>query len=452
MNLNSNNGNENFIRYKQPRLLHINRPPDTSPYNQENYDFEKKNIELKKRIHELNKLHRQNKEEQDKYELNRMLTCFYKNPFNYMEFLAKRYFVENANTLENLKIKEEMTNNFKQLCYQIEDQIRNYTANEERKLNKLHKMVENKIKGDSLPFSQDMISSPNNFQTNLTNNNNLDNLQSSPMTIDDQEFLNRLIGNYGSYGNSMDGITTKGNPANYVINNKISNLNEDNIYKNALSCLKGDKLVAPKNKFIAVKELTLNDINQKKMEDAKNIQDIKIKMKIEQYNNQIMGKNNDENGKNIRNKLDNLKKNEKKKLEDLISYSQNHINNMKQYQKEKKELVDYVKKKLNQNFEENAVKLAMNKLSICEQNLNQIKSDNNYNNLPENQLCNWEERKEILEKEYRDTQKMVNNFLNGRGASISKPINKGNKNKIKKKRNNSANPINRKIYYNNRKY
>lgn len=452
MNLNSNNGNENFIRYKQPRLLHINRPPDTSSYNQENYDFEKKNIELKKRIHELNKLHRQNKEEQDKYELNRMLTCFYKNPFNYMEFLAKRYFVENANTLENLKIKEEMTNNFKQLCYQIEDQIRNYTANEERKLNKLHKMVENKIKGDSLPFSQDMISSPNNFQTNLTNNNNLDNLQSSPMTIDDQEFLNRLIGNYGSYGNSMDGITTKGNPANYVINNKISNLNEDNIYKNALSCLKGDKLVAPKNKFIAVKELTLNDINQKKMEDAKNIQDIKIKMKIEQYNNQIMGKNNDENDKNIRNKIDNLKKNEKKKLEDLISYSQNHINNMKQYQKEKKELVDYIKKKLNQNFEENAVKLAMNKLSICEQNLNQIKSDNNYNNVPENQLCNWEERKEILEKEYRDTQKMVNNFLNGRGASISKPVNKGNKNKIKKKRNNSANPINRKIYYNNRKY
>ena len=168
-----------------------------------------------------------------------------------MEFLAKRYFVENANTLENLKIKEEMTNNFKQLCYQIEDQIRNYTANEERKLNKLHKMVENKIKGDSLPFSQDMISSPNNFQTNLTNNNNLDNLHSSPMTIDDQEFLNRLIGNYGSYGNSMDGITTIGNPANYVINNKISNLNEDNIYKNALSCLKGNNLVAPKNKFIA---------------------------------------------------------------------------------------------------------------------------------------------------------------------------------------------------------
>ena len=102
MNLNPNIGNnQNYIVFKQPRLLRINQPPDTSSYNQSKYDFEQKNHELRKRIHDLNKLHRQNKEEQDNYELNRMLTCFYKNPFNYMEFLAKRYFVEKANTLEN---------------------------------------------------------------------------------------------------------------------------------------------------------------------------------------------------------------------------------------------------------------------------------------------------------------------------------------------------------------
>ena len=463
MNLNSNNGNENFIRYKQPRLLRVTRPPETSAYEQANYDFEKKNIELKKRIHELNKYHRQNKEEQDKFELNRMLTCFYKNPFNYMEYLAKRYFIENANTLENLKIKQEMTSNFQKLCYQIEDQIRNYTTNEERKLHELHKMVENKLKSDSLPFNQDI---PNDYQgkddsQNIVNNNNQeanrnigDNLQSSPMTVDDREFINRVLGNFGSYGTSMDGITTTGNAANYVINNKISHLNEDNIYKNALSCLKGDKLVVPKNKFIAVKDLTLDDINEKKIKDTQNISDLKNQMKIEQYNNKIMGKNNDGNDKKIKNKINNMKKNEKKNLEELISYSNNHINNMKQYQKEKKDLINYVKKKLNQNFEENAIKLAMNKLSLCEQNLNQIKSDNNYNGAPENNLCNWEERKDILEKEYRDTQTMVNNFLNGRGMSTSDMTKRGtsNKNKSKKKRNNSANPLNKKIFYHNRKY
>ena len=127
---------------------------------------------------------------------------------------------------------------------------------------------------------------------------------------------------------------------------------------------------------------------------------------------------------------------------------------MKQIQNEKKDLINYVKKKLNQEFEANAIKLAMNKLSVCEQNLNQIKSDKYYNNnIPENSLTNWDERKEMLEKEYQDTQTMVNNFLNGRGASLSKPIKKGNKNtNKKKKRNNSAIPYNRKNYNYTKKY
>ena len=81
--------------------------------NQSDYDFEKKNLELTKRIHNLNKIHRENKEEQEQYELNRRLISFYKNSFNYMEYLAKKYFMENANVLENLKVKEEMNYNFK---------------------------------------------------------------------------------------------------------------------------------------------------------------------------------------------------------------------------------------------------------------------------------------------------------------------------------------------------
>ena len=302
--------------------------------------------------------------------------------------------------------------------------------------------------------SKDNKEKDNNININNNNYNNKysNNLQSSPMTIDDKEFLNRVIGNRGMYGSSsMDGIITNGNAANYVINNKISNLNEDNLYLNALSCLKGDKLVVPKKKFIAVKELSLNDIDQKKIQDTQNISDLKTKMKIEEYNNEILGKKNDINNKKIKNKINNLKQNEKKNLEDLISYSNNHLNNMKQLQKEKNDLVNYIKQKLNKEFEANAIKLAMDKLSVCEQNLSQIKSDKYYNNnIPENSLTNWDERKELLEKEYRDTQTMVNNFLKGKGASLSKKSNK-NINK-KKKRNKSAIPYNRKNYYNPKKY
>jgi small subunit ribosomal protein S15 len=40
-----------------------------------------------------------------------------------------------------------MTDNFKKLCYQIEDHIQKFTTNEEIKLIKLQKEVENKLKG-----------------------------------------------------------------------------------------------------------------------------------------------------------------------------------------------------------------------------------------------------------------------------------------------------------------
>ena len=72
----------------------------------------------------------------------------------------------------------------------------------------------------------------------------------------------------------------------------------------------------------------------------------------------------------------------KKNLEDLISYSNNHINNMKQYQKEKNDLINNLKNKLNREFEENAIKLAMDKLSLCEENLSKIKTVQNNNLIP----------------------------------------------------------------------
>ena len=120
----------------------------------------------------------------------------------------------------------------------------------------------------------------------------------------------------------------------------MSNLNEDNLYLNALSCLKGDKMVAPKNKFIAVKELNLNDINQRKIVDTQNLIDLKNQMNIEQKM-QLYNKNKENQ---IKNKIHQNKKEEKKNLEELISYSNNYIKNMEKYQKEKEILLDELKK------------------------------------------------------------------------------------------------------------
>ena len=442
MNLNSNNQPENYIRFKHQKLLRINPPPSLSPLENQKNNLEQNNQRLNKRINNFKKVHKQNKEEQDNYELNRNIANFYKNPFQYMEFLAKNYFIQQAKTLDNLEIKKEMIDNFRRLCYQIEDHIQKFTTNEELKLKRLQKEVESKLKGNILPMNNeskiDYSNNKNIEDKNIMNSNN--NIISSPANLKDEELMRRIFGNFSYNQSPFDGIITTGNAANFVINKKISNLNEDNLYLNALSCLKGDKIVVPKNKFIAVKELNLNDINQKKIVDTQNFVELKNKMKIEQK----MDKNNENKSKS---KKSNTHKNDKKNLDELISYSNNYIKNIEQYQKEKEMLLDNLKKKLNEHFETNAIKLAMTKLSVCEKNLDEIKLE--YNKAPENKICNWEAKKEILEEEFRNTQNMVDNFLNGSPIEgINNQKNYIKKKKGKKKRNYSSIPFKNKTFNN----
>ena len=283
MNLNSNNQQENFIRFNHNKLFNINIPPSLNPIQNQNNQLEQKNQSLNKRIKDFNKLHKKNKEEQEKYELNRNIANFYKNPFLYMEYLAKNYFIQQAKTLENLEIKKEMIDNFKKLCYQIEDHIQKFTSNEEMKLKKLQKDVEKKLQGGIIPLNNDSVRVDNNNKNLDENKSNPDNnFISSPANLNDEELMRRIFGNVSYPQSPLDGLTTTGNAANFVMNKKDSNLNEDNLYLNALSCLKGDKMVAPKNKFIAVKDLNIKDINQKKIVDTQNMNDLKNKMKVEE--------------------------------------------------------------------------------------------------------------------------------------------------------------------------
>ena len=366
-----------------------------------------------------------NEKKEQKKALDKIRLSYCQNPIEYLDHLAKKYFHENINALGGLEIKKELKEKFQKICNQIEGHIHDYTINKEREIEELKNILQKKSNGDYIPINQNDI-------TNLNNKNNKpiqkNNLSSEPMTIDDKEFLKRLIGNQ-----DLNGVTINMDPLYYVNKSKNSKLNENNLYINALSCLKGNKLITPKSNFLVVKELGLNDFDHDKIIDTQNYKDLKNKMKIEIYNKQIM-----ENAKNNKNK------NEKIKLEDLISYSNNAIRNMEQIQKEKKDLINTLKRELNQNYEKKAIELALQKLSICEKSLSQYKNvdnNNNYNNnIPEISLIDWKKRKEMLDKEYNDTQTKVDNFLKGRGASLSKPI-KTKKSKNKKiKRNKSAHP------------
>ena len=446
---------QDYLFMKKPKLINLNKKKVSSPFNSPNFEIKPEN-----------KLSEISKEKEDEEIMKKIdKENYFRNPFKFMDYLAKKYFIENANTLENLKIKQEMTTNFQKICNQIKNDISNYTRNEEMYLRGLRQEIKAKLNGDPLLLNLNVKDSLNNNQEKgkLGDIGDSKNLQSSPMTMEDKEFLMRVIGNQGFDGGSpMDGITTTANALNYVNSNKNSKISDNNFYLNALSCLKGDKLITPKSQFLVVKELSLNDIDQKKIKDTQNIIDLKNKMKIEQYNNEIMGKNKDKNYKKIKNKIDISKNNEKKSLEDLISYSDNHINNLKQYQKETNDLINNLKQKLNIEYEKRAMKFALDKLEINEKVLSQMKNDfNNKNNKnnnqipPEGQLINWKEKKELLEKEYNDTQTMVNNFLKGRGASLDKTAKKRKTNKKKVKRSSSSFPYNsyyKKNYYNYKYY
>ena len=186
------------------------------------------NQRLNRRINNFKKTHKQNKEDQENYELNRNIANFYKNPFQYMEYLAKNYFIQQAKTLDNLEIKKEMIDNFRRLCYQIEDHIQKFTTNEEMKLKKLQKEVESILKGNILPLNNeskiDYSKNKNLEEKNLNNSTNM--LISSPVNMKDEELMRRILGNFSYNQSPFDGITTTGNAANFVVNKKISNFME----------------------------------------------------------------------------------------------------------------------------------------------------------------------------------------------------------------------------------
>ena len=96
----------------------------------------------------------------------------------------------------------------------------------------------------------------------------------------------------------------------------------------------------------------------------------------------------------------------------MIKNCEESINNMNNLNNENKNLIKYVQKNLNDKFNEDLVKLGITKLSIYETNLNQIKKDLDRVS-PWEMIGNYKERKKIMEEEYTNTLKYVNNFLQG---------------------------------------
>ena len=187
---NNNNQNNNSVKLRTPHLLKIRRneieKKMISPGIE--YNYQKENAILQNKINQLKEMDAQLKQEEYNYDLERLLTSFYKNPFCYMDYLVKKYFKEKVNTLENLKIKEEMVNKFASLCQQIEEKIGNFTKSEFARIKNLERKIDNKLKNNDINIIND----------NKSNINNYNNFQSEPIS---NEELKEYFFNYKSINN-----------------------------------------------------------------------------------------------------------------------------------------------------------------------------------------------------------------------------------------------------------
>ncbi len=410
---NNNNQNNNFIKLRTPHLLKIRRneieKKMISPGIE--YNYQKENAILQNKINQLKEMDAQLKQEEYNYDLERLLTSFYKNPFCYMDYLVKKYFKERGNALTNLKIKDEIVNQFSSVCRQIEGKIQQYTNNEEKRLQNLEKKINNKLRG----IDNNIIQEDYNNYNNIGMNNNK--IQSEPLTNEElHEYFFNLKKNDDNpkqdekMKNLNNLLNSRPDAQNLIINDIGSGLHQEEIFNQVLACLKGDEIIPPKNSFLTTNDIDLNYMKNNPTLDSKRLFEIKEKAQYE--GNKMKDPINQRDDQDIiKRKLFYTKEDEKKKFNKMINDVDDEINKMENIQKENENIMGKVKENLDREFEKNAIKLALTKLKVSEINLDTYQDE--INKAKQYPLVDYKERKELMDKDYYKTQLIINNFLKG---------------------------------------
>ncbi len=64
-----------------------------------------------------------------------------------------------------------------------------------------------------------------------------------------------------------------------IINSNTSKINMENIAKHTIKVIQGDKIITPKRQFLSVKSISIDNINQNEMIEAKNLFDLQKNFK-----------------------------------------------------------------------------------------------------------------------------------------------------------------------------
>ena len=284
--------------------------------------------------------------------------------------------------------------------------IHNFTQSELFKLKRLQNQIDKKL---------------NINQAKPTDENS--NLNAEPITSQDK--LN-IIFNPSSFKNTNDKdaiekkmlvelngiVSSKQDAEDIVINDPTSDLHKENLFNQALACLKGEKIIPPKRSFLTTTDLQLKDVNRDNLIDSKNIS--KLQSKAEWYNALKAHPIPDFYGR--QKVIDKNKKDKQKEKEDfyaMIGESEKQIEQMNRISKENDELIRYVKDKVDNDFNKEAIKVGMTKLSIYQHNLEQIHKD--FDDMKSDQLCvNYDEMQKEMDYNYNYLLEKTNNFLKGK--------------------------------------
>lgn len=183
-------------------------------------------------------------------------------------------------------------------------------------------------------------------------------------------------------------INTKTDIKDSILNDKYSNLSKENILKQALTCIKGPRIVIPNSNFIQVKDLEECHINKEEMKHATRLFEMERNFEKIKKNSEDL----------VITHINKTISAEKKIFDEMMSKANEGIQRMEQGGLVSEEVLAYIKSKVDEDFSKECIKLGISKLNIFENNLDDIKKELEKYETADQECMRLQERLRILEE------------------------------------------------------
>jgi hypothetical protein len=321
----------------QPKLLRIKHKNilDESPVDKQ-YILEKQ--KLAEKLELLKESKKQIESKEYKTELQERVTSFYKNPFQFMDYIIEKYCNINLIVVENqfAQFKKEdlyqkILSDFSNYCEETRENNMIYIQNEMQKLKE--------------------------YRSRILSSRDIEHHEMASEPVEQKEIFSVMSNDKFEKFKSV--VSSRTDVKQSLLNNKYSNLGKHNIVRKTLDCLKGDRVIPPTQKFLEVRDIEIEDVDLEEYEYAKNIYD--INKAFESFKNENEGM--------IFKHVEKTIKQEEKIFDDLLNKANKKLNKMEKDAKISEEILKYVKDKLDEDFNKEALKMGIKRLNLYDDNL-----------------------------------------------------------------------------------